>query len=73
MLYVQAGLHLSFDEGVYLLPPSNLIVTGGMDVGKQMEQHKTGETNVLERVSEEQNKTKLNYVLVGRLCDLESP
>jgi hypothetical protein len=24
-------------------------------------------------VSEEQNKTKLNYVLVGRLSNLESP
>jgi len=24
-------------------------------------------------VSKEQNKTKLNYILVGRLCNLESP
>ena len=27
----------------------------------------------IKRVSEEPNKSKLNYILVGRLCNLESP
>jgi hypothetical protein len=37
------------------------------------EQHETSQKGVLKGMSNEQNKTKLNYILVGRLCNPESP
>jgi hypothetical protein len=45
----------------------------GNAVGKQDGAAGNQPKECIKGVSEEQNKTKLNYVLVGRSCNLESP